>query len=180
MHKLVYAYICRKERKRTKRIKRKEMKRAVKMKMSKLRKLMVMERLMRWRSWLRVTGISCSIYPRLPPVRNTSSWSFLVKWSIHNPYIAFYRRQSFQTNTQSVCLPMPAYIAAVYHSMKEELRRNAPGATPVKTRGGSQASQQAVGDLSALPGTILLGSCLNCSNFLPVCLRNHIKTGFFS
>lgn len=50
VHKLVYAYICRKERKRTKRIKRKEMKRAVKMKMSKLRKLMVMERLMRWRS----------------------------------------------------------------------------------------------------------------------------------
>lgn len=36
--------------------------------------------------------------------------------------------------------------------MKEELRRNAPGATPVKRRGGSQASQQAVGDLSALPG----------------------------
>uniref|UniRef100_A0A3Q3AUJ4 DNA polymerase epsilon catalytic subunit n=1 Tax=Kryptolebias marmoratus TaxID=37003 RepID=A0A3Q3AUJ4_KRYMA len=47
-----------------------------------------------------------------------------------------------------------AYIAAVYHSMKEELRRNAPGATPVKRRGGSQASQQAVGDLSALPGMI--------------------------
>lgn len=36
--------------------------------------------------------------------------------------------------------------------MKEELRRNAPGATPVKRRAGSQASQQAVGDLSALPG----------------------------
>ncbi|KAM9360448.1 DNA polymerase epsilon catalytic subunit A [Symphorus nematophorus] len=47
-----------------------------------------------------------------------------------------------------------AYIAAVYHSMKEELRRNAPGATPIKRRGGSQASQQAVGDLSALPGMI--------------------------
>uniref|UniRef100_A0A3B5MER7 DNA polymerase epsilon catalytic subunit n=1 Tax=Xiphophorus couchianus TaxID=32473 RepID=A0A3B5MER7_9TELE len=47
-----------------------------------------------------------------------------------------------------------AYIAAVYHSMKEELRRNAPGATPVKRRAGSQASQQAVGDLSALPGMI--------------------------
>ncbi|KAM8886760.1 DNA polymerase epsilon catalytic subunit A [Spinachia spinachia] len=47
-----------------------------------------------------------------------------------------------------------AYIAAVYHSMKGELRRNAPGATPVKRRGGSQASQQAVGDLSALPGMI--------------------------
>ncbi|XP_029296654.1 DNA polymerase epsilon catalytic subunit A [Cottoperca gobio] len=47
-----------------------------------------------------------------------------------------------------------AYVAAVYHSMKEELRRNAPGATPVKRRGGSQASQQVVGDLSALPGMI--------------------------
>ncbi|AWP07054.1 putative DNA polymerase epsilon catalytic subunit A [Scophthalmus maximus] len=48
-------------------------------------------------------------------------------------------------------MTVSAYIAAVYHSMKEELRRNAPGATPVKRRGGSQASQQAVGDLSALP-----------------------------
>lgn len=69
---------------------------------------------------------------------------------------------------------MPAYIAAVYHSMKEELRRNAPGTTPVKRRGGSQASQQAVGDLSALPGAACLGSCLHCSKFLPVCLINHI------
>lgn len=51
----------------------------------------------------------------------------------------------------SLCIA--AYIAAVYHSMKEELKRNAPGATPIKRRGGSQASQQAVGDLSALPGT---------------------------
>uniref|UniRef100_A0AAX7U0J0 DNA polymerase epsilon catalytic subunit n=1 Tax=Astatotilapia calliptera TaxID=8154 RepID=A0AAX7U0J0_ASTCA len=47
-----------------------------------------------------------------------------------------------------------AYIAAVYHSMKEELRRNGPGATPVKRRGNSQASQQAIGDLSALPGVL--------------------------
>ncbi|TSU24182.1 DNA polymerase epsilon catalytic subunit A [Bagarius yarrelli] len=47
-----------------------------------------------------------------------------------------------------------AYIAAVYHSMKEELRRNAPGATPIKRRGGSQASQQPAGDVSALPGLI--------------------------
>uniref|UniRef100_A0A8B9JNV3 DNA polymerase epsilon catalytic subunit n=1 Tax=Astyanax mexicanus TaxID=7994 RepID=A0A8B9JNV3_ASTMX len=47
-----------------------------------------------------------------------------------------------------------AYIAAVYHSMKEELRRNAPGATPVKRRGGSQMSQQPAGDVSALPGLI--------------------------
>ncbi|KAG7318195.1 hypothetical protein KOW79_017950 [Hemibagrus wyckioides] len=47
-----------------------------------------------------------------------------------------------------------AYIAAVYHSMREELRRNAPGATPIKRRGGSQASQQPAGDISALPGMI--------------------------
>ncbi|GAA6086212.1 DNA polymerase epsilon catalytic subunit A [Tachysurus ichikawai] len=47
-----------------------------------------------------------------------------------------------------------AYIAAVYHSMREELRRNAPGATPIKRRGGSQASQQPAGDVSALPGMI--------------------------
>lgn len=48
----------------------------------------------------------------------------------------------------------PAYIAAVYHSMKEELRRNTPGATPIKRRGGaSQTTQQATGDLGALPGT---------------------------
>uniref|UniRef100_A0AAR2IGI2 DNA polymerase epsilon catalytic subunit n=1 Tax=Pygocentrus nattereri TaxID=42514 RepID=A0AAR2IGI2_PYGNA len=47
-----------------------------------------------------------------------------------------------------------AYIAAVYHSMKEELRRNAPGATPIKRRGGSQMTQQPAGDISALPGMI--------------------------
>ncbi|KAK3514779.1 hypothetical protein QTP70_030670 [Hemibagrus guttatus] len=47
-----------------------------------------------------------------------------------------------------------AYIAAVYHSMREELRRNAPGATPIKRRGGSQVSQQPAGDISALPGMI--------------------------
>ncbi|XP_053510024.1 DNA polymerase epsilon catalytic subunit A [Ictalurus furcatus] len=47
-----------------------------------------------------------------------------------------------------------AYIAAVYHSMREELRRNAPGATPIKRRGGSQASQQPAGDVGALPGMI--------------------------
>ncbi|XP_061624174.1 DNA polymerase epsilon catalytic subunit A isoform X2 [Phyllopteryx taeniolatus] len=47
-----------------------------------------------------------------------------------------------------------AYIAAVYQSMKEELRRNTPGATPVKRRSCSQISQQAVGNLSALPGMI--------------------------
>ncbi|KAA0716868.1 DNA polymerase epsilon catalytic subunit A [Triplophysa tibetana] len=47
-----------------------------------------------------------------------------------------------------------AYIAAVYHSMRQELRRNAPGATPIKRRGGSQVSQQPTGDVSALPGLI--------------------------
>ncbi|XP_076126347.1 DNA polymerase epsilon catalytic subunit A [Alosa pseudoharengus] len=47
-----------------------------------------------------------------------------------------------------------AYIAAVYHSMREELRRNAPGATPIKRRGGSQVSQQAAGDSNSLPGMI--------------------------
>ncbi|XP_052412304.1 DNA polymerase epsilon catalytic subunit A [Carassius gibelio] len=47
-----------------------------------------------------------------------------------------------------------AYIAAVYHSMKQELRRNAPGATPIKRRGATQASQQPTGDVSALPGLI--------------------------
>jgi len=60
----------------------------------------------------------------------------------------------------------PAYIAAVYHSMKEELRRSAPGATPVKRRGGSQASQQAAGDFSALPGKMfqLLGTLHSLSS----------------
>lgn len=47
-----------------------------------------------------------------------------------------------------------AYIAAVYHSMREELRRNTPGATPIKRRGGTQLSQQAAGDGTALPGLI--------------------------
>lgn len=61
----------------------------------------------------------------------------------------------FKSHSNSDTFSSSAYIAAVYHSMKEELRRNAPGATPVKRRGGSQASQQAVGDLSALPGKLL-------------------------
>lgn len=47
-----------------------------------------------------------------------------------------------------------AYIVAVYHSMRQELRRNAPGATPIKRRGATQASQQPTGDVSALPGLI--------------------------
>ncbi|XP_064424312.1 DNA polymerase epsilon catalytic subunit A [Latimeria chalumnae] len=48
-----------------------------------------------------------------------------------------------------------AYIVAVYHSMKEEMRRNAPGSTPVKRRGASsQVSQESEGDAGALPGMI--------------------------
>lgn len=77
------------------------------------------------------------------------------------PSYCFLIIASLHKHTHSVS--MAAYIAAVYHSMKEELRRNAPGATPVKRRGSSQASQQAVGDLSALPGTARLGSGLKIS-----------------
>ncbi|RLV97718.1 hypothetical protein DV515_00011497 [Chloebia gouldiae] len=47
-----------------------------------------------------------------------------------------------------------AYIVAVYHSMKEELRRNAPGSTPIKRRSTSQVSQEAPGELRAMPGMI--------------------------
>ncbi|XP_004276670.1 DNA polymerase epsilon catalytic subunit A isoform X1 [Orcinus orca] len=47
-----------------------------------------------------------------------------------------------------------AYIVAVYHSMKEELRRSAPGSTPVRRRGASQLSQEAQGEAGALPGMI--------------------------
>ena len=46
----------------------------------------------------------------------------------------------------------PAYIVAVYHSMKEELRRNAPGSTPVKRRSTSQVSQETLGEMGAMPG----------------------------
>uniref|UniRef100_A0AAY5EBJ6 DNA polymerase epsilon catalytic subunit n=1 Tax=Electrophorus electricus TaxID=8005 RepID=A0AAY5EBJ6_ELEEL len=56
-----------------------------------------------------------------------------------------------------------AYIAAVYHSMREELRRNAPGATPIKRRGGSQGTQQPAGDVSALPGLITFSQEYVCS-----------------
>lgn len=45
-----------------------------------------------------------------------------------------------------------AYIVAVYHSMKEELRRSTPGSTPVRRRGASQLSQEAQGEAGALPG----------------------------
>lgn len=47
-----------------------------------------------------------------------------------------------------------AYIVAVYHSMKEEMRRNAPGSTPIKRRQNSQVSQEAVGETGAMPGLI--------------------------
>ncbi|KAG2471169.1 DPOE1 polymerase, partial [Polypterus senegalus] len=56
-----------------------------------------------------------------------------------------------------------AYIAAIYHSMKEELRRNAPGATPIKRRGGSQISQEPLGDANALPGMITFSQEYVCS-----------------
>lgn len=48
--------------------------------------------------------------------------------------------------------PSAAYIVAVYHSMKEELRRSAPGSTPVRRRAASQPSQEAHGAAGALPG----------------------------
>uniref|UniRef100_A0A8C0XK30 DNA polymerase epsilon catalytic subunit n=1 Tax=Castor canadensis TaxID=51338 RepID=A0A8C0XK30_CASCN len=55
----------------------------------------------------------------------------------------------------SLCLPLSAaYIVAVYHSMKDELRRSAPGSTPVKRRGASQFSQETEGVAGALPGMI--------------------------
>nr|XP_039327534.1 DNA polymerase epsilon catalytic subunit A [Saimiri boliviensis boliviensis] len=47
-----------------------------------------------------------------------------------------------------------AYIVAVYHCMKDELRRSVPGSTPVRRRGASQLSQEAEGAAGALPGMI--------------------------
>ncbi|KAM8961963.1 DNA polymerase epsilon catalytic subunit A [Pelodytes ibericus] len=47
-----------------------------------------------------------------------------------------------------------AYIVAVYHSMREEMRRNAPGSTPIKRRQDSQVSQDPEGETGALPGLI--------------------------
>ncbi|XP_043385548.1 DNA polymerase epsilon catalytic subunit A isoform X3 [Chelonia mydas] len=46
-----------------------------------------------------------------------------------------------------------AYIVAVYHSMKAEVRRSAPGSTPIR-RASSQASQEAAGEAGAMPGVI--------------------------
>lgn len=150
--------LFRSQPKRRKRHKRREMM-GVKMKRRmRWRKMMVTERQMRWRSWLRATGTSCSICPKLHPVRNTSSWSSLVRshWCTIDPFFFSFLFDTFSTTLPDKHFATSAYIAAVYHSMKEELRRNAPGATPVKRRAESQASQQAVGDLSALPGKIEL------------------------
>uniref|UniRef100_A0A4W3JDP1 DNA polymerase epsilon catalytic subunit n=1 Tax=Callorhinchus milii TaxID=7868 RepID=A0A4W3JDP1_CALMI len=47
-----------------------------------------------------------------------------------------------------------AYIVAVYHSMKEEMRRNAPGCTPIKRREASQTTQEPAGEAGALAGMI--------------------------
>ncbi|XP_029426854.1 DNA polymerase epsilon catalytic subunit A isoform X2 [Rhinatrema bivittatum] len=47
-----------------------------------------------------------------------------------------------------------AYIVAVYHSMREEMRRNAPGCTPIKRKQSSQISQEAETDAGAMPGMI--------------------------
>lgn len=52
----------------------------------------------------------------------------------------------------SLAYVFPAYIVAVYHSMKEELRRNTPGNTPIKRRSTSQVSQETLGELRAMPG----------------------------
>ncbi|XP_069475427.1 DNA polymerase epsilon catalytic subunit A isoform X1 [Ambystoma mexicanum] len=47
-----------------------------------------------------------------------------------------------------------AYIVAVYHSMREEMRRNAPGSTPIKRRQNSQITQEVEGEAGAMPGMI--------------------------
>ncbi|XP_048370765.1 DNA polymerase epsilon catalytic subunit A [Sphaerodactylus townsendi] len=47
-----------------------------------------------------------------------------------------------------------AYIVAVYHSMKEEMRQNTPGNTPIKRRANSQISQEPRGEPGAMPGVI--------------------------
>nr|XP_033811806.1 DNA polymerase epsilon catalytic subunit A [Geotrypetes seraphini] len=47
-----------------------------------------------------------------------------------------------------------AYIVAVYHSMREEMKRNAPGCTPIKRKQTSQISQEAEADAGAMPGMI--------------------------
>lgn len=50
-------------------------------------------------------------------------------------------------------LPLSAaYIVALYHSMKNELRHSAPSSTPMKRKRASQFSQEANGAAGALPG----------------------------
>ncbi|KAB1255677.1 DNA polymerase epsilon catalytic subunit A [Camelus dromedarius] len=58
------------------------------------------------------------------------------------------------TSESCACPVSAAYIVAVYHSMKEELRRSTPGSTPVRRRGASQLSQEAQAGAGALPGMI--------------------------
>lgn len=50
------------------------------------------------------------------------------------------------------CVSFPAYIVAVYHSMKEEIRRNSPGNTPIKRRANSQISQEPTAEAGVMPG----------------------------
>ncbi|MEQ2187283.1 hypothetical protein GOODEAATRI_003087 [Goodea atripinnis] len=87
--------------------------------------------------------------------------SMVVGWvreitQYHNVYadnqvMHFYR----WLRSPSSLLYDPALHRTLHNMMKKVfLQRNAPGATPIKRRGGSQASQQAVGDMSALPGMI--------------------------
>ncbi|XP_063171878.1 DNA polymerase epsilon catalytic subunit A [Candoia aspera] len=47
-----------------------------------------------------------------------------------------------------------AYIVAVHHSMKEEMQRNTHRSLPVRRRAGSQSSQEAVGEIGTMPGSI--------------------------
>lgn len=152
-HPSALMHVFRKEPSRRKADKERKTRTRVKMRML-LRKMMPTESPKTLKTWLKATGISCIIFPKQLPARDTSSWLSQVKNRLLKQNITFYHRISVWASLTrfSHTRPIPAYIAAVYHSMKEELRRNAPGATPIKRRGGSQASQQAVGDLSALPG----------------------------
>lgn len=78
----------------------------------------------------------------------------------------------------SLAYVFPAYIVAVYHSMKEELRRNAPGSTPIKRRSTSQVSQEALGELRAMPGECqALGQpcCRQSTTHLAQCAANWFK-----
>lgn len=165
----MFCFVFRMESSKRKKTQRKNTRMAVRMKRRMkptLRKMM--KRRMRWRTWLKATGTSCNIFLKPPLVRITSLWSSQVSAA----GFLFWNTLSFQNShthrcflfwfwfSLPSCFSSPAYIAAVYHSMKEELRRNTLRATPIKRRGGSQASQQAVGDLSALPGKIMFGKII--------------------